>query len=30
MTVRQEASKVSRNIEMYSLPDVEGPLQPVD
>ncbi|PRY45963.1 DUF983 domain-containing protein [Umezawaea tangerina] len=30
LTVRQEASKVSRNIEMYSLPDVEGPLQPVD
>lgn len=30
LAVRQEAAKVARNIEVYSLPDVEGPLQPVD
>jgi hypothetical protein len=29
-TVRQETSKVARNIEVYSLPNVDGPLQPVD
>jgi hypothetical protein len=28
--VRQETSKVARNIEVYSLPNVDGPLQPVD
>jgi hypothetical protein len=30
LAVRQEASNVVRNIEMYSLPNVDGPLQPVD
>jgi hypothetical protein len=30
MAVRAEASRVARTIEMHSLPDVEGPLQPVD
>jgi hypothetical protein len=28
--IRPETSKIARNIEVYSLPDVEGPLQPVD
>jgi hypothetical protein len=30
LAVRQEASRVSRTIEMHSLPDVDGVLQPVD
>jgi uncharacterized protein (DUF983 family) len=30
LTVRQEVAKIKRNIEVYSLPDVDGPLQPVD
>lgn len=30
LAVRQETRKVARNIEVYSLPDIEGPLQPVD
>ncbi|MEU5691034.1 DUF983 domain-containing protein [Actinosynnema sp. NPDC020468] len=30
MTVRNEVSTVARKIEMYSLPDLDGPLTPVD
>ncbi|WP_309110083.1 DUF983 domain-containing protein [Saccharothrix sp.] len=30
LTVRNEMANVARKIEMYSLPDLEGPLQPVD
>ncbi|MBW4719545.1 DUF983 domain-containing protein [Saccharothrix obliqua] len=30
LTVRNEVSNVARKIEMYSLPDLDGPLQPVD
>lgn len=30
LAVRQEASRVARTIEMHSLPDVDGVLQPVD
>ncbi len=30
LNVRNEAAKVARNIEVYSLPNVDGPLQPVD
>ena len=29
-TVRNEVANVARKIEMYSLPDLDGPLQPVD
>ncbi|GGP37775.1 DUF983 domain-containing protein [Saccharothrix coeruleofusca] len=30
LTVRNEVRTIARKIEMYSLPDIEGPLQPVD
>ncbi|GAA1266548.1 DUF983 domain-containing protein [Saccharothrix xinjiangensis] len=30
LTVRDEVRNVARKIEMYSLPDLDGPLQPVD
>ncbi|GAA1330579.1 DUF983 domain-containing protein [Saccharothrix algeriensis] len=30
LTVRNEVANVARKIEMYSLPDLDGPLQPVD
>ncbi|GAA3860755.1 hypothetical protein GCM10022243_28610 [Saccharothrix violaceirubra] len=30
LTVRSEVATVARKIEMYSLPDLDGPLQPVD
>ncbi|MGM1058201.1 DUF983 domain-containing protein [Saccharothrix sp. Mg75] len=30
LVVRDEVAKVARKIEMYSLPDLDGPLQPVD
>jgi hypothetical protein len=28
--IRTETNKIARNIQVYSAPDVEGPLQPVD
>lgn len=29
-TIRQAAAKVARDIEVYSMPNIEGPLHPVD
>lgn len=30
LTIRQATSKVARDIEVYSMPNIEGPLHPVD
>ncbi|ATE51923.1 MULTISPECIES: DUF983 domain-containing protein [Actinosynnema] len=30
LNVRDEVGNIARKIEMYSLPDIDGPLQPVD